>query len=256
MMKGYKKLKIVDKKIYKGRFVSLFFESPEIVKELKPGNFFMLKTGASSLILPRPFSSARVFEKESIFEINFEIIGKGTEELSKKGIGDFVEILGPLGNSFPYDKFKNILMVAGGRGISPFLYMVKLLEKKNISYTLVYGAKSRDELIFIDYLSDYNIRFVTEDGFFGRKGLVTEHIEKGYEAVFSCGPEKMMHAVFDFYRDSSEEIYFSLEERMGCGTGVCYGCAKRLRIDGKIKMVRICVEGPVFKGEQVFFDEE
>ncbi len=252
-MKGYRELKIKDKKVYKEKFVSLFFKDKIIVNSVLPGNFFMLKTGNSSLILPRPFSIGRVFKEDSVFEINFEVVGKGTKALSEKKAGEFIQILGPLGNSFPIHKFSRVLLLGGGRGISPFLYMVKLLKEMKKELKLLYAAKTEKEILFINYLYNFNTEFITEDGSLGKKGLLTDYLTYGWDAVFACGPEVMMEKVYEFYKDTPVETYFSLEERMGCGTGVCYGCAKKLKINGKIKMVRICVEGPVFKGEEIFF---
>ena len=256
-MKGYKKLRIIDKKEWGSGYFSLFFKDSEISNSVFPGNFFMIKDSSlrSPVILPRPFSIARVFKDKGVFEIFFQVVGKGTENFSKLKEGDILEILGPLGNNFPTEKNKKIIMVAGGRGISPFLYLSKIVEERGMDYILIYGGKSKDDIRFVSYLNSEKTIFVTEDGSFGEKGLVTEFLQKGNFLVLTCGPEIMMKKIYEFYKNTESEVFVSLEERMACGTGVCYGCAKKIRTEDGIKMVRVCQKGPVFNAKEIVWDE-
>ncbi len=247
----------MDKKEWGDNYFSLFLKDKEISEIVFPGNFFMVKIPyfESGAILPRPFSIARVFKEENVFELFFQVVGKGTEVFSKLKEGDYLEILGPLGNKFPIKTEKKIIMVAGGRGISPFLYLSEILKREKKDFLLIYGGKSEKDIKFRHYLSSYNTLFITEDGSYGEKGLVTDFLPKGAFTVFSCGPEIMMEKVYEFYKKTNSEVFVSLEERMACGTGVCYGCAKKIRRGDKIEMVRVCQEGPVFNAKEVVWDE-
>ncbi len=255
-MRKYKNLEIIDKKSWGEDYFSLFFEDMDIVEKVFPGNFFMLKTDNSyKNILPRPFSIARVFPEENVFEIFFQVIGKGTKILSQYDTGDSINILGPLGNQFPIKKDKKHLLVAGGRGISPFLYLTEILNSQKIDFTLFYGGKSSKDIKFKDYLSEFDTVFITEEGDFGKKGIITDYLPKGDFNVLTCGPDIMMKKVYEFYKNSGSSVFASLEERMGCGTGVCYGCAKKIKTDEGVKMIRICKEGPVFDANKVVWNE-
>ncbi len=255
-MRKYRKLKITDKKRWGNNYLSLFFEDKEITDKVFPGNFFMIKVGNFyKNILPRPFSIARVFPEKSVFEIFFQVVGDGTKILSEYNEGDEVEILGPVGNRFPVNNDKKNILVAGGRGISPFLYLSKILKSENIDFTLFYGGKSEKDLMFKDYLSEFDTIFITETGDFGQKGLITEYLPEGDFNIMTCGPDIMMKKVYEFYENSDSSVFVSLEERMGCGTGICYGCAKKIITPEGVKMVRICQEGPVFDGGKVVWDE-
>ncbi len=256
-MNGYESLKISEKKEWGDNYFSLFLKNKEISEIVLPGNFFMVKIPSfeKGAILPRPFSIARVFKEKGLFELFFQVVGKGTEVFSKLNEGHSIEILGPLGNKFPITTNKKIIMVAGGRGISPFLYLSEILKREKKDFLLIYGGKCEKDIKFKSYLSAYNTLFVTEDGSYGKKGLVTDFLPKGYFTVFSCGPDIMMKKVYEFYKESSSEVFVSLEERMACGTGVCYGCAKKIKRGDKTEMVRVCQEGPVFNAEEVVWDE-
>ncbi len=258
LMNGYRNLEIVEKKEWENGYFSFFFEDKDIADKVFPGNFFMIKTKhpENGVILPRPFSIARVFAEKGVFEIFFQVVGRGTENFSRLKEGDEIEILGPLGNKFPFETNKKIIMIGGGRGISPFLYLVKILKERGKEYKLIYGGKSIKDIKFRSYLSEFNTTFVTEDGSFGERGLVTDYLPTGDFLILSCGPEIMMEKIFEFYRATESDVFVSLEERMACGTGICYGCAKRIKRNGKVEMVRVCQEGPVFKAEEVFWNEQ
>jgi len=255
-MDGYKNIKIIDKKEWGHSYFSLFCENDYIVKNFQPGNFLMVKgTEYSPFLLPRPFSAGRIFKNKNIFEIFFQSIGKGTEYISKKKIGDKIQILGPLGNIFPLQTKKKIIMVAGGRGISPFLSLSKILFDKGKKFNLIYGGKTVFDLKLKDYLSKYKTTFITENGSFGEKGLATDYLPEGNYHVLCCGPDIMMKKIYFFYKNSNSDIYASLEERMACGIGICYGCTRQIKNNNGYKPTRICQHGPVFNAKNIKWDE-
>ena len=253
--KGYTPLEIVDKREWREDFFSLFFHSPLLTSSLRSGHFLMVRDPDAPTLLSRPFSMGRLFHDEGVFELFFQVVGKGTESMARKRVGDTLSVLGPLGNPFPLEKQGRILLIAGGRGISPFLSALPVLAESKRDYSLLYGAKTARTLLFRPFLADFPVSYRTDDGSFGQRGLVVDGLSQEVDLVFACGPEKMLERVALFYKDLPTEVYLSLEERMGCGTGICYGCARKVRTDRGVEMVRVCEEGPVFEASRVVWDE-
>lgn len=213
-----------------------------------PGQFYMLKAWNLDPFLPRPISIANVEDNKLVFL--YEVKGKGTEIFSKLKSGDYIEILGPLGNGFdliniakkmsPYQ----IGIVSGGIGIAPMVYLAKELQG-NIDFYCGF----RNEIYYIDIVEKYvgNIHISTETGSCGHKGFVTELFEpEKYDLVYTCGPNAMMKKVIDM---SNIPVFVSMESRMACGIGACLGCA----IETVSGIKRVCKEGPVFSGKEVIF---
>lgn len=211
-----------------------------------PGQFYMLRAWGEYPYLSRPIS---IYDLgDDYIEFLYMVIGKGTEILSTKIGGDTIQILGPLGNGFDISKnYNNAVMISGGIGIAPFLYLAKKIRAEKL--TLLAGFK--DEVYCIDELKNYADVFIaTEDGSNGEKGFVTNLVEKyAYDVAFVCGPTPMMKAVEE--AKPSNEIYLSLEAHMGCGIGACLGCQIEVKEKG---ILRICKDGPVFKATEVNLD--
>jgi len=176
-------------------------------------------------------------------------MGRGTQLLSQLGEGDELDVLGPLGNPFPYEIYKNPLLVAGGIGIAPLYFLAKTLDHP----TLIFGAKSKDELYALDELREFAVVLpFTEDGSAGERGLATSKLLQlipGYDAIFACGPGAMLMEVARIGKEVGLPSFISLEERMACGFGACLGCAVRTREGYKM----VCKDGPVMPGEEVIF---
>ena len=187
-------------------------------------------------------------------------MGNGTEYLSKFNVGEFVECSYPLGNSFPKpDGFDVVFLIGGGFGAAPlnlFLHTFPPVTSKYQAYFLL-GAKTQNELPYIDYLcesANNNLEIATDDGTKGFKGFVTElfaakitNTEKPSKIlVLSCGPDAMTHALAKLVKSMQTErniaAFFSLEEKMACGFGVCSGCI----VDTHDGYKRVCKEGPIF----------
>ncbi len=223
-------------------------EFPEAV----PGQFAMLSVSSSlEPFLARPFGIA-MQEKDSLLFL-IKIVGRGTLLLSQKRKGETLAVIAPLGKGFSHPPGR-ALLVGGGSGIVPLIFLASRIS----GYTLVYGARSKGE-VFLEafpHLEDRanEVVVVTEDGSAGKRGLVTQHIPYGdFSMAYVSGPWAMMREFSKIYKGKAE---FSLETRMACGFGVCYGCAVRIKRDGQEKMVRACVEGPVFKGEEIVWTQE
>lgn len=228
-------------------FPSIFLMSLDIKTEAKPGQFFMLRTGDTlDPLLPRPLSITST--RNGCTAFLYEIKGKGTNLISKLNVGEKIKVFGPLGNGFDIPRKGKIAIVSGGIGIAPMLSLVEELGK--LSETDLY-AGFRTGSYLIDYLSPLvrSVNIATEDGSVGEKGLVTDIFNpKGYDMVYTCGPVPMMEAV---YQKSKEivPVQISMERRMACGFGACLGCS----IKTSKGMRRVCKEGPVFLGEEVFY---
>ncbi len=220
-----------------------------------PGQFYMLHSNNTyDPLLKRPFS---IFGcKDNTLSFLYRIRGKGTYCLSKLRAGDIIEVIGPLGNSYP-EPDGEFIALAGGVGIASLL---PLLEKrKNMGY-LFYGARSKDELVILNEVEALakEVFVATDDGSGGKKGLITEllksflnNLESGISnfklPIYACGPKPMLKELSEIVRESGIKCYVSLEEHMACGIGACLGCVVKTASGYR----RVCKEGPVFDSEEI-----
>lgn len=210
----------------------------------KPGQFYMLKAWNYDPFLGRPFGICDVVDGRLFFL--YEVVGKGTKLLSNLSKGDFVDLTGPLGNSFPLSQEKAAL-VAGGCGLAPMVYLAKHLPVKPDVY-----LGFSDEVFGVELFRDYvdQIFIVSENGPTQLKGFVTEFIEPtNYSTVYGCGPRPMMKALKE--KSDQTQLYLSMDAHMACGIGACLGCT----INTSKGYQRVCVEGPVFDSKEVLLDE-
>ncbi len=246
----------VEKKVVKNSYIILSLLSDSYFFNAKPGQFLMVKPPSAETLLRRPFS---VFNNEGeIVEILFQICGKGTLSLSKVKEGENLRVLGPLGNGFKFESSGYYLLIGGGRGIAPLFFLSKIFLKEKIKFKVLYGGKRFSDLPALDYFKKEKIEPVltTEDGSAGIKGLVTDPLpdiltSEKVSRIYACGPRGMMKEVFEISKKFSIPAQFSLEERMACGFGACWGCVARIRKNGREEWVKICKEGPVFNGEEI-----
>ncbi len=222
-----------------------------------PGQFGMLEVPRQDgVLLRRPFSFARQTGK--VTEILYKVVGRGTDALSKVGVGQKLRLLGPLGKGFTdVTGDGDRVGVAGGYGIAPFLEQAVQLRKQGKDLKLFYGARSKKDLLYIQEFKDLKVKLflTTEDGSEGERGRITELLAKVYAqtkpaVVWSCGPLGLLHAVQTWASPRGIPCQLSVEETMGCGTGVCLGCVVQ---DQHGKFRRACIEGPVFPGEGLRF---
>jgi len=221
----------------------------------QPGQFYMIQTGtACDPLLKRPFSIYSIHENRLSFL--YRIRGKGTSSLSQLREGDRLQVIGPLGNSYP-EPDGDFIAVAGGIGIaSLFAFMSKYRRR---AY-LFYGAMNKDELVMLDVVRELSKEtFIsTIDGSDGRKGLITDELRDFLDQailarrpaqVYACGPVPMLRALAEIARSNSLSCYSSLEEHMACGIGACLGCMVKT-VAGQ---QRVCKEGPVFNVEDLIW---
>ncbi|GAI88941.1 unnamed protein product, partial [marine sediment metagenome] len=233
---------------------------PEIAGEATPGQFVMVRCGDEN-ILPRPFSVHLATEDD--IALFFAVLkgGKGSQWLSKRQDNETVEIFGPLGNGFSISpRAKNLLLVAGGMGLAPLCFLAQQAVREKRSVTLLLGAAigplytERPENLLP---SRIDLATATEDGSIGKKGQVTDLLPDftdRADQIFACGPTEMYRDMVHRKQElklEGKQVQISLEVRMGCGHGVCYGCTVKTK--GGLKQV--CQDGPVFDLDDVLWDE-
>jgi len=240
-------------------FLSL--ETPQITNLAQPGQFVMLS--CADCLLRRPLGIHRI-DNKGCLSLLYNIIGKGTKWLSQKKKGDELDILGPLGNGFTLKpQVCNILLIAGRIGIAPLLFLADTALERGISVTVMLGTTKANQL-YPESLLPKQIKFLTytEDGSPAKttiptqKGRVTDYIAPlapQSDQIFSCGPAGMYQSLKDSldlveYKGS---VQVSLDVRMGCGLGACYGCSIRTNQG----MKKVCQDGPVFELSEIFPEE-
>ncbi len=255
-----KDVKIIDiKKIDDSVYIFEMFDD-EISKLAKAGTFINMQ--AKGATLRRAFAFMDAKPQTSTFKILFSVVGGGTKELSLLQIGDIVSILAPLGNTFPMPgDGQEPILIAGGSGIPPIHFLAKTLYNNGIKPTVVIGARSEKGLFLKDELAKVsNIHFATDDGSLGFHGnsvdllkSIINDSEIKNPFIYSCGPKAMFRALKAFMLESDIDGVFSFESIMGCGFGVCQGCAleKNSGHNHKKEYSLCCSDGPIFPFNEI-----
>lgn len=236
----------------------MWLSCPAVAKGAAPGRFLMIHcSDALDPLLPRPMSFHRFRESagEREFAVLYDVRGRGTTWLSRRQAGDTLTVFGPLGRGFDLKReTHNVLLVAGGLGVAGVMPLADEAVAGGRSVTLLHGAR-RADLLFPHNLLPTDVEMVsaTDDGSAGHRGRVTDLLAEllpWADQVFACGPNPMFASLAEVVKSarSRKPVQALLEERMGCGTGVCYGCAVFTR-----KGVRlVCKDGPRFDLREVF----
>jgi len=230
---------------------------PEIAATAQPGNFVNIKINASDQpLLRRPFCIHNV--RGDIIDVMVKTVGRGTSLLCESACGSTLMVLGPLGNAFGTDSgdFDTALLVSGGIGTAPMLFLEKKLAAAGYDFHHLVGGRTRSDLLTRG-LS--NCSTSTDDGSEGLRGNVVELLRNHLASrppsvrfkVFACGPNPMLKALARFCNERSIPCELSLESIMGCGVGICYGCMVELNnADGEKESILLCREGPVIDGSR------
>lgn len=222
--------------------------SSSTLPEMHPGQFVQVHIDDSpSTYLRRPISINMVDYERNEILLLVAAIGEGTRHLVRKKPGEKVNCLLPLGNSFtmPRSTDERFLLIGGGVGIAPMLFLGKRLVEMGVRPSFLLGARTAAELLEKDMFSELgDLYLTTEDGSEGEKGYVTNHSilkEKQFERIATCGPKPMMMSVARYAKQNDIECEVSLENDMACGLGACLCCVEDTT-DGHIC---VCTEGPV-----------
>lgn len=248
-----------------GAYHRLVLAAPGAAAPALPGHFVALAVGGatSAHLLRRCFSIHRVDRLAGTVEIVLAAHGAGTEWLAGRCAGDPVDVVGPLGRPFPQpEEPAACVLVGGGYGAAPLTWLAEVLARRGCRVEMVLGAASADRLFGVEQAGAAadNVTVTTDDGSTGRKGVVSDVLgevitRSGAGLVYACGPMGMLRAVTDVAGVHNAVAHVAVEESMACGIGVCMTCVLPVvGADGRTRMVRSCLEGPVFRGDQVRWD--
>ena len=248
----------------------------EIIKNVRLNkDYYMLKLQSEDdlpLILPAQFAEVRIDGSNSTFlrrpisihDVNYErntisllirIAGEGTAKLSEINIGDTLNMVYPLGNSYSMPDNDRILLVGGGIGVAPLLYAAKYFMQFGFKSTFLLGYRDKYSIIRDEKFAKYgNVYYTTEDGSSGEEGnvmnhsLLTDNI-KSYDKIYACGPEPMLKALGKYALENGVECEVSLENLMACGIGACLCCVQNTTSGHRC----VCTEGPVINVKELIW---
>ncbi len=243
-------LQVVSVEALGERFVLLKCTDPNApLPPMMPGQFAQLRVdGSKETFLRRPISINFVDTKLNQIWFLVQLVGAGSRALGRLREGDTLNALLPLGNGFsmPVSAEKKHLLVGGGVGTAPLLYLGAQMNLMGMRPTFLLGARTKDMLLQLeDFERVGDVYVTTEDGSAGEKGFVTQHsilFKQHFDRISVCGPSPMMKAVARFARANSVPCEVSLENMMACGLGACLCCVEKT-VKGN---VCVCTEGPVF----------
>ncbi len=241
----------------------IWFETEQIAKEAKPGQFISVYSNDTARLLPRPISICRIEGNQ--VRIVYRVVGKGTDEFSKMQVGEYLNIQGPLGNGYEIDKIlskvqpnaegkKKAILFGGGIGVPPMLELAKQLP---CDCEVVLGYRNDELFLKNEFDEVAHVTVATEDGSVGTKGNVLDAVRACNitgDVIFACGPMPMLRAIKAYAAEQGVDAYISLEEKMACGVGACLACVcktKEKDEHSQVHNTRICKEGPVFDAKEV-----
>ena len=256
----------------KSQYFLLEIYCPPIATQIKPGQFIMLKVSDNpSPLLRRPFSVYKSFSahdaeitKRGRLLILYKKVGKGTQKMTEFKRGQEVELIGPLGNTFilpPASRSGNIFLIGGGVGIVSLYPLAEKLKTRKLSVFI--GGRTRNDILCTGDFKNLNstLFIATEDGSTGFKGTVIDLFlsqEKKWDIpepshLYTCGPTPMLQELGKVLKSKGIPCQASLEARMACGFGACWGCVVKTN-DPNLPYQRVCKEGPVFHLEEIVWE--
>lgn len=231
------------------QFVLLRLTDSEPLPEMLPGQFVEVRVdNTPSVLLRRPISIHYYNKEYNELGLLVQLVGDGTRWMATLKAGDTLNVVLPLGNGFtlPTCTNESPLLVGGGVGVAPLLYLGMKLKEMGVTPTFLLGSRTENELMQIDEFKKYGpVYITTENGAVGEKGYVTQHsvlANNKFSQVYTCGPKPMMMAVARWAKSANVPCEVSLENKMACGVGACLCCVE----DTKEGNVCVCKEGPVF----------
>ena len=258
---------ISNKKL--GPYHHMVFAVGDIAAHATPGNFVAISVGGenSAMVLRRAFAIYRATDK-GLLGGSIELVvaphGSGSKWLANLSVGDFVDLIGPLGTAFGIPTTPaNTMLIGGGYGSAPLFALAETLKNRGCRVDMVLGASSANKIYapLEGKRSVSSLTLTTDDGSAGIHGQITESIprlirEFNTEVIYSCGPMKMLESINKIASDFDIVHQCSVEESMACGIGVCMTCVVPVRIDNEVKMLRTCIDGPVMDGAQIIWNAE
>lgn len=245
MKKYITDFKIVERNAYGEHYFSLTLQHPDSMPEIVPGQFVEVEVkGTREVMLRRPISIHDVDYSRNTLTLLIQVVGKGTKQLADMQVGDSLNLIYPLGHGFAIQG-KNVLLVGGGAGTAPLLYLAKHFDSMGVRPTIILGGRTAELIPVQEPFMKYgNLCIATDDGSLGEKGMVTQHskFDQPYDMIYTCGPTPMMKAVARHAVAKGIECEVSLENMMACGVGACLCCV----CDTDEGHQCVCKNGPVF----------
>ena len=258
---------ISNKKV--GPYHHMVFAVGDIAQSVRPGNFVAISVGGenSASILRRAFAIYRATDKGLLggtIELVVAPHGSGSKWLCSLQVGDFVDLIGPLGTAFGIPTTPaNTMLVGGGYGSAPLFALAELLKNRGCRVDMVLGASTASRIYapLEGKRSVSSLTLSTDDGTAGVHGKITESIprlirEFNTEVIYSCGPMSMLSSINKIAQEFDLVHQCSVEESMACGIGVCMTCVVPVRVGEDLKMLRTCIDGPVMDGSTIIWDKE
>lgn len=253
-------------------YYALEMKCPPVADAIRPGQFVMVRVSEThSPLLRRPFSITKSYSvahpnrvKRGHIVILYKKVGRGTEKMTGWMKGQEVDLVGPLGNGFtipPYPSSSRVVLIGGGVGIASLYPLAEVLDAGKLSI-LIGGRTAEDILLPYDSRKlKPNLLIATEDGSLGFKGTVIDlfltlkkEAKDEIRCLYASGPMEMLKKLADLTREERMTVQASLEARMGCGFGACWGCVVRTT-DPSTPYHRACKEGPVFDLKEIIWEE-
>ena len=249
--------KIISKEHFSEKVFKLVIEAPLIAKSRKAGHFVIVRVGDKGERMPLTIAEADPVK--GTITLVVQKVGLSSTRLCELNEGDYItDVVGPLGKATHIENFGTVVCAGGGVGVAPMLPIVQALKAAGNKVITVLAGRSKDLIILENEMraSSDEVIIMTDDGSYGKKGLVTEGIEEvikreKVDKCFAIGPAIMMKFVCLLTKKYDIPTDVSLNTIMVDGTGMCGAC--RITVGGKTKFV--CVDGPEFDGHQVDFDE-
>jgi len=241
--------------------------APAVAARFKPGQFIAVAVGGpdTSMLLNRAFFIHDVRpDHGGTVEFVFAVRGSGTQWLTERRARDVLELTGPLGRAFPLPRDPvSCLLVGGGYGSAPLFSLASRLRERGCEVDFLTGAASGDRVFgaLTARRTGRSATITTEDGSLGSRGLVTDMLNQiihdgRTEVIYACGPMPMLRQITVLARRYDIPVQVAVEEAMGCGVGVCMTCVLPVvGSDGITRMSRSCIDGPVYRGEAVRWDD-
>ena len=240
------------------RYVLIKLTDEKPLPEMLPGQFVEIRVdGSPTTFLRRPISINFVDTETNELWLLVAAVGDGTRRLAEMKAGDKLNCLLPLGKGFtmPEKKTERILLVGGGVGVAPLLYMGAQMAQVGCEPTFLLGARTAKDLLMLDVFQKYGrVCVTTEDGSEGEKGFVTNHSllqKEQFDRIATCGPTPMMKAVARYARQTNTACEVSLENLMACGLGACLCCVEKTTEGNRC----VCKDGPGFNIRKLFWQD-
>jgi len=248
-------------------YYAMTLVAPAVAARFKPGQFVTLAVGGpdTSMLLSRAFSIHGVRpDHGGTVEFVFAVHGPGTSWLAERRARDVLDVTGPLGKAFPLPRDPvNCLLIGGGYGSAPLFSLASKLKERHCEVDFLLGAGSGDRVFgaLTARRTGRTAIITTEDGSLGSRGMVTDMLDQVIhdgrtDVIYACGPMPMLRQITVLARRYDIPVQAAVEEAMACGIGVCMTCVLPVvGLDGITRMSRACMDGPVFRGESVRWDD-